>query len=227
MSEPIVQLERITKSFQETKGKSLLILDGIDLTLSENESVAIIGNSGSGKSTLLEICGTLLSPSTGSILFEGKDITSLSDRQLCAIRNGKMGFIFQNCLLLHDFTALENVMMPGLIMGLSRKEAKTNAERLLAMVGLQDRLTHAGDALSGGERQRVAIARALMNHPQVLFADEPTGSLDEENARTVEQMLFSMVEEEKVSLLLVTHNISFARKCGKVYRLHERCLHEE
>jgi len=137
-----------------------------------------------------------------------------------------MGFIFQSSLLLDDFTALENVMIPAMIAGYSEREAVKKARTLLDLVGLQDRLTHTSDQLSGGERQRVSIARALVNDPSVIFADEPTGSLDERNASLIEDLLFSLVSQKQVALMLITHNNAFANRCSKVYNLHNRMLEE-
>lgn len=223
-SNEILSLKGVSKSFPATArgGEPIEILDLIDLELYPATSIAITGKSGSGKSTLLQISAGLLSSERGEVLFDGKKLNTLNDAQLSKIRSNSMGFIFQSSLLLDDFTALENVTVPAMIMGLGEKEARTKALRLLESVGLSDRLDHKSDQLSGGERQRVAIARALVNEPLVLFADEPTGSLDERNAALIEDMLFDLVAEKQVALMLITHNIPFASRCDQVFRLHNR-----
>jgi lipoprotein-releasing system ATP-binding protein len=223
-SNEILSLKGVCKSFPATArgGEPIEILDSIDLALSPATSIAITGKSGSGKSTLLQISAGLLSSEKGEVFFDGKKLNTLNDAQLSRIRSNSMGFIFQSSLLLDDFTALENVTVPAMIMGVGEKEACSKALHLLESVGLSDRLDHKSDQLSGGERQRVAIARALVNEPLVLFADEPTGSLDERNAALIEDMLFHLVAEKQVALMLITHNTPFASRCDRVYRLHNR-----
>ncbi|AEV28314.1 ABC-type antimicrobial peptide transport system, ATPase component [Sphaerochaeta pleomorpha str. Grapes] len=223
-SNEILTLKNIKKSFPATArgGEPLLILDAVDLTIEKATSVAIIGKSGSGKSTLLQISAGLLAYDSGTVLFDGKDIQKLNDTAMSAIRSSQMGFIFQNSLLLDDFSALENVQIPAMIAGSGEQEARQKAVELLELVGLGDRLDHKSDQLSGGERQRVAIARALVNNPLVVFADEPTGSLDERNAALIESMLLSLVDIQKVALLLITHDTLFASRCDHVYHLHDR-----
>lgn len=223
-SNEILSLKGVSKSFPATArgGEPIEILDSIDLVLFPATSMAITGKSGSGKSTLLQISAGLLSSEKGEVLFDGKDLNTLNDALLSRIRSTSMGFIFQSSLLLDDFTALENVTVPAMIMGVGEKQARSRALHLLESVGLGDRLDHRSDQLSGGERQRVAIARALVNEPLVLFADEPTGSLDERNAALIEDMLFRLVAEKQVALMLITHNNAFASRCDLVYRLHNR-----
>jgi len=223
-SNEILTLKNIKKSFPATArgGDPLLILDAVDLTIEKASSVAIIGKSGSGKSTLLQISAGLLAYDSGTVLFDGKDIQTLNDTAMSAIRSKQMGFIFQNSLLLDDFTALENVQIPAMIAGLGEQKARQKAIELLKLVGLDDRLEHKSDQLSGGERQRVAIARALVNNPLVVFADEPTGSLDERNAALIESMLLSLVDTQQVALMLITHDTLFASRCNHVYHLHDR-----
>lgn len=223
-SNEILTLKNIKKSFPATArgGDPLLILDDVDLTIEKASSVAIIGKSGSGKSTLLQISAGLLAYDSGTVLFDGKDIQTLNDTAMSAIRSKQMGFIFQNSLLLDDFTALENVQIPAMIAGLGEQKARQKAIELLKLVGLEDRLEHKSDQLSGGERQRVAIARALVNNPLVVFADEPTGSLDERNAALIESMLLSLVDTQQVALMLITHDTLFASRCNHVYHLHDR-----
>lgn len=220
----VISASGIVKSFAEGGGGKLTVLDGVDFSLAPRESCAVVGNSGSGKSTLLEILATLLFPDRGRILFKGRDVSTLGEKEIATLRNRDMGFIFQNALLLSDFTARENVMMPALIKGSSRSEAEAEADRLLSLVGLSERSGHLPGQLSGGEKQRVAVARALVNRPAVVFADEPTGALDEERARGVEDLLLSVTENEGASLLLVTHNKAFASRCGRVLLLHDRKL---
>lgn len=225
-SDEVLILRQVSKSFPATLrgGQPIQILENVDLALGQSSSIAITGRSGSGKSTLLQISAGLLGSDGGQVLFENQDLRMLDDVKLSKLRCKRMGFIFQSSLLLDDFNALENVQIPAMIAGLSEKEAKERAHALLRTVGLEDRLTHTSDQLSGGERQRVAIARALVNEPAVIFADEPTGSLDERNAALVEDLLFSLVVERKVSLMLITHNNAFASRCDLVYHLHDRNL---
>lgn len=225
-SNEVLSLDTIYKSFPATArgGEPIQILEAISMQLYEGQSMAITGNSGSGKSTLLQISAGLLSQDRGTVLFGNENLNTLSDDKLSRLRSKKMGFIFQSSLLLDDFTALENVKIPAMIAGKSEKEARKLAQHLLELVGLSDRLTHTSDQLSGGERQRVAIARALVNEPLVLFADEPTGSLDERNATMVEDLLFSLVVQSGVSLMLITHNAAFASRCDEVRVLHGRKL---
>lgn len=222
----ILGLSEITKSFDApTKDAApLMILDDIALTLKMGQSLAVTGKSGCGKSTLLHIAAALERPTSGTVTFQGEDLFSMDDVHRSNIRNKKMGFIFQSNLLLEDFTALENVMMPAMIAGEQGGEMKSRAMMLLEKVGVADRASHRPDIMSGGERQRVAIARAMMNAPALIFADEPTGSLDEENAAMVEELLLGLVKEEGCGLLLVTHNSSFADSCDKVLLLQHKKL---
>ncbi|MBJ2356624.1 MAG: ABC transporter ATP-binding protein [Sphaerochaeta sp.] len=223
-STEVLTLEQVSKSFPATLrgGEPIQILEGVSLTLNRATSIAITGRSGSGKSTLLQVSAGLLSADSGSIRFEGKEIPCLDDEHLSRLRSRSMGFIFQSSLLLDDFTALENVQISAMIAGYSERDASRKALAMLELVGMQDRLGHTSDQLSGGERQRVAIARALVNEPSLIFADEPTGSLDERNAALVEDLLFSLVAEREVALMLITHNLAFASRCNTVYRLHNR-----
>ena len=214
-----IELRKITKSFGE-----LLILNGIDLRLNPGQSSAIIGKSGTGKTTLLQLCGGLDVPTSGTVLLNGTDISGLGDSRMSVLRNRTIGFIFQSNMLLEDFTALENVMAPAMIGGKRKSDCMERAEELLLRMGLKDRCGHFPGKLSGGEKQRVAICRALMNKPDVILADEPTGSLDEENAREVEDMLLSITALENRTLLLVTHNIDFARRCNNIYMLKNHVL---
>jgi lipoprotein-releasing system ATP-binding protein len=228
-STEVLRLEAVSKSFPATLrgGEPIKILRSIDLDLQAATSVAIVGNSGSGKSTLLQISAGLLSWDSGSVHFETNDLSRLDDVRLGRLRSKRMGFIFQSSLLLNDFTAVENVQIAAMIGGLSRADARTEAKKLLDHVGLGSRLDHRSDQLSGGERQRVAIARALINKPAVLFADEPTGSLDERNASLIEDLLFSLVNEQEVALMLVTHNPVFAGRCNRTLHLSDGRVEEQ
>lgn len=217
MSENIFQLDKIKKSFS-TAGGELEILKDITLALNNGESLSIMGKSGSGKSTLLSIAALIDQPTSGDIYYHGKKVSGLSPAAITQLRRDTMGFVFQNSLLLDDFSALENVALPLLNMKLGRREAFARSREILSSVGMGERLDHRPDALSGGERQRVAIARALAVSPEVIFADEPTGALDEESAMMVENLLLSEVEERGLSLVLVTHNPQFASRCSR------RCL---
>ena len=225
-SAEVLTLQQVSKSFPATLrgGQPIQILEQVDLCLCQSTSIAITGRSGSGKSTLLQISAGLLSCDGGHVLFEGRQLSDLDDAKLSMLRCKRMGFIFQSSLLLDDFNALENVQIPAMIAGYSEKEAQKRALKLLQTVGLEDRLYHTSDQLSGGERQRVAIARALVNEPAVIFADEPTGSLDERNAQLVEDLLLDLVSKRKLSLMLITHNNVFASRCDIVYHLHNRNL---
>ncbi|MFA5698242.1 MAG: ABC transporter ATP-binding protein [Sphaerochaeta sp.] len=223
-----VHLEAITKSFPATQAGNdrLLILDSINLEIERASSVAIVGKSGSGKSTLLEITAGLLTPDSGTVTLNGVNIHTLTDQGRAALRSLEMGFIFQASYMLSDFTALENVQIAALIAGAPKAEARRAAAELLTRVGLGDRLDHTSDQLSGGERQRVVIARSLVNNPSIIFADEPTGNLDEENAALIEELLLTIVKERSSTLMLVTHNSQFAQRLDRVYTLSERRLTE-
>ena len=222
----VLALDNITKSFPSPSGGRIEILSGVSLSLEKGEIVSIIGQSGSGKSTLLSIAALLMSPDSGSVRYSEKESTGMSERKLQAIRASSIGFIFQSSSLLSDFSALENTAMPLMIQGKKRKAAMAEAESFLALVGLQDRAGHRPSELSGGERQRAAIARALAGNPLVVFADEPTGSLDEKSAALTEEILFSSVRNTNHSMLLVTHNREFARKADRMLELREGILQD-
>lgn len=201
------------------KSEDIEILKGVNLSLQEGVSTAIVGKSGSGKSTLLNITGLLDTSSEGKVMIDGQDVSDKKDAFLSNLRNRFFGFIFQANLLLEDFSALENVMMTSLIAGTDAKTAKEKASSLLKDVGLEKRLFNLPSQLSGGEKQRVAICRALMNNPRFILADEPTGSLDESNAKQVEDLLLDLCERNGTGLLLVTHNRDFALRCNNLYEL--------
>ena len=209
-SEVMIQAKGIEKSFGTLK-----VLKGIDFSAAKSEVVSIMGASGAGKSTLLQILGSLSSPDAGSLVIDGVDVAGLKGKELAEFRNLKVGFVFQFHHLLPEFTALENVMMPALIAGRSRKESQAEAERLLADMGLADRLTHKPSELSGGEQQRVAIARALINNPSVLFADEPSGNLDSKTKEEIHNLFFQLREKYGQTIIIVTHDPDLAKMCDR------------
>jgi lipoprotein-releasing system ATP-binding protein len=185
---------------------SLEVLKGVNLHIKESEVVSIVGYSGAGKTTLLTILGTLDRPSSGEILFNGVNITSLNEKKLAAFRNQHIGFVFQFHHLLPEFTAIENVCIPAFINKTSKKDAEQKAYELLDLLGLKHRAHHKPSELSGGEQQRIAVARALINNPKVIFADEPSGNLDSENAQNLHQLFFKLRDELKQTIVVVTHN---------------------
>jgi len=206
----------VASGLKKKYGK-LNVLNGIDIQIKSNEIVSITGDSGAGKSTLLHILGTLDQADTGSIMFEGKDISTLSTSELAAYRNRKMGFVFQFHHLLPEFTAIENVMLPALIAKESKKNATDSAKNILTILGLENRMNHKPNALSGGEQQRVSVARALINGPQAVFADEPTGNLDSKNALELYELFIDLKEKLDTSFVIVTHNQELAN-------MADRCL---
>lgn len=194
---------------------SLEVLKGVDLHIKESEVVSIVGSSGAGKTTLLTILGTLDRPSSGEILFSGTNITSLNEKKLAAFRNQHIGFVFQFHHLLPEFTAIENVCIPAFINKTSKKAAEQRALELLDLLGLKERASHKPSELSGGEQQRVAVARALINNPKVIFADEPSGNLDSENAENLHQLFFKLRDELKQTIVVVTHNETLANMADR------------
>lgn len=208
----------VRKSFGSGEAR-VDVLNGIDLEVSEGETIALVGASGAGKSTLLYILGTLDRPTSGNFLFKGEDVFSSGDQGLAAFRNRTIGFVFQFHHLLPEFTALENVAMPMLIAGKSRAEAFDCATLLLGDVGLSRRVSHRPGELSGGEQQRVAIARALVNSPQLLLADEPTGNLDMKTSDGIHELLSEIHETRNLTLVIVTHNERLAARMGRTIRL--------
>lgn len=200
---------------------TLEVLKGIDLTIQQGEVVSIVGKSGAGKSTLLNILGTLDRPDRGEVLINGTNISSLSDSRLSAFRNQHIGFIFQFHQLLPEFSALENVMMPALIASIPNSKARCRGQELLEFLGLKDRMTHKPSELSGGEKQRVAVARALMNKPDVIFADEPSGSLDTQNKQELHQLFFDLRKEFNQTFVIVTHDESLAQMSDRIIRMED------
>lgn len=227
MSKEVLRLENISKSYSSGDRGKVLILNHLSLTLNEGESIAIVGRSGSGKSTLLNIAALLLKKDEGKIYYSEKDSDSLNKDEIAHLRNEKMGFVFQSSLLLEDFTALENVAFPLLIRGKSKKDAYKEAEEYLSLVEMREEKNHRPRELSGGEKQRVAIARALSGNGDIIFADEPTGSLDEKSSEIIENLLFNAVKEKKKSMILVTHNTLLASHSDKVLTLKGGDLSEE
>jgi lipoprotein-releasing system ATP-binding protein len=225
MSDILFQLRDITRSFDQA-GAKLDVLRGVNLELKRGEMVALVGPSGAGKSTLLHIAGLLEPPSSGSIMVDGIDASTASEARRTALRRQAMGFVYQFHHLLPEFSALENIVLPQMIAGIKRKQAEVRGRELLAQVGLSARETHRPARLSGGEQQRVAIARALANQPKILFADEPTGNLDEHTAEGVFQVLTDLVRSTGLACLIATHNIELAGRMDRVVEMHEGRLRE-
>lgn len=213
--EPLVRIERLTKTFQTGDG-SLKVLDDLDFEIGVGERIAVVGQSGVGKSTFLHILGTLDHPTQGKIYFRGEDVFAKDNSGLARVRNEFIGFVFQFHHLLPEFSAVENVMIPGLIRRVDRDEMRERAERILDEVGLSHRLGHRAGKLSGGERQRVAVARALVMNPPLILADEPTGNLDPTIGDQIAELLFTINRERGTTLVVVTHNERMAEKLGKI-----------
>ncbi len=222
----MLQAKNIHKSYGNGK-KVLAVLKGIDLQIHKGEFLAVVGPSGAGKSTLLHILGGLDSPTEGSVIFEEKNIYTLSDPEISRIRNSRIGFVFQFYHLLSDFTVFENVMMPGLISKQSTansRQSEKEALRFLEQAGLSERMAYFPSQLSGGEKQRVAIVRSLMNKPGLLLCDEPTGNLDSKTGAEIIALIKKINLENKMSVVLVTHNLELAKVADKVYHLRDGVL---
>lgn len=222
----VLVAEGIVKSFRGGDGGILHILNGVELTLARGEMIAIVGTSGAGKSTLLHVLGALDVPSKGRVLIDGEPLAGRSEEELAAIRNRKIGFVFQFHHLLREFTALENVMMPLRISGLDVKPARSRAEELLSRVGLSGRMHHRPSELSGGEQQRTAVARALAMDPVLLLADEPSGNLDHANAERLHDLLAELARDLEIGMVVVTHNRSLAGRADRVLLLEDGVLAE-
>jgi lipoprotein-releasing system ATP-binding protein len=217
---PLVEVRGVEKRFMH-EGRELTILHAIDLIIGRGEMLSIVGASGAGKSTLLHLLGTLDLPSKGAILFEGTDVTRYASSELADFRNQKLGFVFQFHHLLPEFSALENVLMPGLIRGLSRKKLEPKARELLAEVGLSHRLDHRPGELSGGEQQRVALARALVMEPMLVLADEPTGNLDSATSEAIHELIFRINQLHGTTFLIVTHSGDLAARMPRVVHMRD------
>ncbi len=224
MSQVVLQAENLTKIYRSAD-KDLVVLDQISFSVDQGNSISIIGPSGSGKTTLLGLCAGLDTPSAGSISLMGFKLNVMSEDDRAYIRNQYVGFVFQNFQLLSTLTALENVMVPLELRG--EKNVKPKAMDLLARVGLAARVHHYPTQLSGGEQQRVAMARAFITDPKILFADEPTGNLDEENADHIRELLFGMNKEQNTTLVLVTHNLELAQRTQRILKMRGGKLAEE
>lgn len=216
---PLLFADKVQKVYHRADGKDIQVLNDLSIEINPGDRVAIVGKSGAGKSTMLHILGTLEEPSSGTIRFEGKNIFEFKESELSLFRNRKVGFVFQFHYLMLEFSALENVMMPGLIAGISRKEMMERAKGLLTKVGLSERFSHKPSQLSGGEQQRIAIARALVMKPKLLLTDEMTGNLDPITGKQVFELVESLHKEYGVALVSVTHDANLASKFPKVYSL--------
>ena len=212
----MIEVKNIHKSFD-----ALEVLKGVNLTVKKGEIVAIVGKSGAGKTTLLQIIGTLDRPTAGQVLIEGTDVFAMKERELAAFRNKHIGFIFQFHQLLQEFTALENVCIPAMIAREKEAEYIPRAEKLLRDLGLSERMNHKPNELSGGEKQRVAAARALMMNPDIILADEPTGSLDEKNKKELSELLLQLRKEYGQTILLVTHDKELAGIADRIIEIKD------
>jgi lipoprotein-releasing system ATP-binding protein len=226
MNDVIITARSLQKSYQDARGL-VRVLDAIDFSIYQGDRIAIVGPSGSGKSTLLHLLGGLDQPTSGQVLAHGQDWQQLTEKQRCALRNQAFGFVYQFHHLLPEFTALENVAMPLVIGKLSIKDAYARAEHILNEVGLRSRLDHKPAQLSGGERQRVAIARALVHRPQCVFADEPTGNLDQTTANQVFELMLKLNQTLKTALVIVTHDQRLAQQMDIIMTLKEGTLTQE
>lgn len=219
----MIQVQGLRKNYI-TGSSHVSVLRGVDLNIQAGEAVCLLGSSGAGKSTLLQILGTLDRPTEGEVLFEGASLFEKNDDQLALFRNETMGFVFQFHHLIHELSALENVMLPGLLAKLPREETKQKALEWLDFMGLADRASHYPNQLSGGELQRVAIARALIRNPRILLADEPTGNLDSENSAKIQTLFFELQKKLGLTLIVVTHDLQFAQAFSKIYRMKDGYL---
>lgn len=216
----MIEIEGITKYYG-----SLQVLAGVNLTIGNGEIVTIVGPSGAGKSTLLQICGTLDRPDSGRIVYDGVEVCKMRERELAKFRNSNIGFVFQFHELLPEFSALENVVLPALIGGKGKRLSFDRARDMLRRLGLENRENHKPSELSGGERQRVAIARALINEPRIVFADEPTGSLDSRNRDEIQQIILDLCKERGQTFLMVTHDPELASISDRIIRMSDGRIH--
>lgn len=219
MSEPVIRMEHIIKTYYEGKPNELQILHGIDLKVKQGEFVSIVGESGSGKSTLMNIIGVLDRQTAGSYFLEGQDVNQMGDEVRSAIRNKRIGFVFQNFNLLPRANALKNVMLPLMYSEEHEKNRKERAMEMLKMVGMEERADHRPNELSGGQKQRVAIARAMINDPAIILADEPTGALDSKTGHMVMDLFHKLHEEQGKTIVLITHSQELARETERIVTL--------
>lgn len=224
MSAPIIQMHGIVKRFYIGEPNELEILHGIDLSVEKGEFIAIVGASGSGKSTLMNIIGALDRATEGSYLLDNTVIENAADKELSAIRNRKVGFVFQNFNLIPRTNALKNVALPMMYAGVGQRERSRRARELLAMVDMEDRMSHQPNELSGGEKQRVAIARAMANDPAIILADEPTGALDSKTGRLVMDLFHRLHREQGKTVVLITHNGELAKETGRILTMCDGLL---
>jgi lipoprotein-releasing system ATP-binding protein len=222
---PLLRVRGLYKHFGSGE-RRVEVLRGLDLVISTQQSIAVVGASGVGKSTLLHILGTLEQPSAGEVSYEGMNVFHFHETQLAAYRNRTIGFVFQFHHLLSEFTALENSMLPALIGRKSKKESRKRAEFTLDLVGLSHRMLHRVGELSGGEQQRVAVARALVLNPKILLADEPSGNLDAKSSRNIHELLLRLNQEQKVSLVVVTHNMELEGMMQRQLQMKDGILNE-
>jgi lipoprotein-releasing system ATP-binding protein len=220
MSNTLLSCRNLAKTFSQADGKSLAIFNDLNFSIDFGQTISIVGSSGSGKTSLLQILAGLDQPTSGRVIINDTDLNSLNSLQLCQLRNQQLGFIYQFHHLLAEFTALENTLMPLFIAGNVTQEQRQYAEYILQRLGLAERLSHYPSQLSGGERQRVAIARAVINRPKIIFADEPTGNLDNLTAHQVLDVFFELQQELNTSLIIVTHDREIAEKTSQIYTLH-------
>jgi lipoprotein-releasing system ATP-binding protein len=222
----VIEAQGLTKTYRGGDGALIHVLDGVDLQVRRGEMVAIVGASGAGKSTLLHVLGALDRPNRGSVILDGEPLHGRTDQELAAIRNRKIGFVFQFHHLLREFSALENVMMPLRIAGEDIRRARSRAEELLARVGLSGRMTHRPSELSGGEQQRTAVARALALDPAVVLADEPSGNLDHANSERLHELFSHLASDFEISMVVVTHNRSLAARADRALLLEDGRLRD-
>ena len=225
-AQPVLDVRNVSHGFNDQSGHRLSVLESLDLRINPGDSVAIIGPSGAGKSTLLSLLAGLDIPESGEILFQGEAFSGLSEDQRAAVRRGRIGFVFQSFQLLQGLTAVENVMLPLELTGMSVAQARQCAMKWLERVGLGARTHHRPRMLSGGEQQRVALARAFVNEPALLFADEPTGNLDRRTGESVSELLFELNQETGTTLILVTHDERLASRCQRILSLEDGTLNE-
>ena len=218
----MIQIENLTKSFGD-----LQVLKGVNLTINKGEVISIVGSSGAGKTTLLQLIGRLDKPTSGIIRFNGEDLGRLSSKRLAAFRNRHIGFVFQFHQLLPEFTALENIVIPALIAGRKKSEAEAEAMQLLQVMGLEERAHHKPAEMSGGENQRVAVARALINHPDVVLADEPSGSLDTKNKEELHKLFFDLRDRYGQTFVIVTHDEALASYTDRTLHMVDGVIEDD